>query len=441
MNATTINLLLAAFLLFANGFYVAAEFALVKTRHFRMETMAAEGKVGAALSLRLLANIEAYLACCQLGITMASLGLGWVGEPTVAALLEPILHPMGLPEQAIHLTAFLIGFLVFSSLHIVVGEQVPKTLAIREAETVSLWIAWPLHVSFILFYPLNWLLNNASRSILRLLGVREASHQEVLTYDEIEGLVDVSAEHGNVPKHHAEFIHNVFRFGELEVADIMVHRTNMRLLNGGDTPEHIIAEALASPYTRLPVWEGEPENIVGVIHVKDLLRAIQAAGGEVGKVDARTIATEPWFVPDTTTLNDQLNAFLKRKSHFALVVDEYGEVQGLITLEDIIEELIGDIADEHDVEISGVRPQPDGSVNVDGSVAIRDINRAMDWSLPDDDATTIAGLVIHEARIIPEPGQAFVFHGFRFQVLRKNRNRITALRITPLERVRAPAGS
>jgi CBS domain containing-hemolysin-like protein len=436
MNATAFNLLLAAFLLFANGFYVAAEFALVKTRHFRMETMATEGKVGAALSLRLLANIEAYLACCQLGITMASLGLGWVGEPTVAALLEPVLVPMGLPEPAIHLTAFLIGFLVFSSLHIVVGEQVPKTLAIREAETVSLWIAWPLHISFIIFYPLNWLLNNASRSILRLLGVKEAGHQDVLTYSEIEGLVDVSAEHGNVPKHHAEFIHNVFRFGELEVADIMVHRTNMRLLNGSDTAEHIIAEALASPYTRLPVWEGEPENIVGVIHVKDLLRAIQAAGGDVGKVDARTIATEPWFVPDTTTLNDQLNAFLKRKSHFALVVDEYGEVQGLITLEDIIEEIIGDIADEHDVEISGVRPQPDGSVNVDGSVAIRDINRAMDWSLPDDDATTIAGLVIHEARIIPEPGQAFVFHGFRFQVLRKNRNRITALRITPLERVR-----
>ncbi len=437
MNENVFNLLLAAFLLAANGFYVAAEFALVKTKSFRMDAMAADGRFGAALTQRLLVNIEAYLACCQLGITMASLGLGWVGEPTVAALLEPVLIPLGLPEQAIHLSAFLIGFLVFSSLHIVVGEQVPKTLAIREAETVSLWIAWPLHISFIVFYPLNWLLNQASRSILRLLGVKEASHQDVLTYDEIEGLVDVSAEHGNMQKHHAEFIHNVFRFGELGVEDIMVHRTNMRLLNVGDAPDRIISEALASPYTRLPVWEGEPENIVGVLHVKDLLRAIQATGGDASKIDVRTIATKPWFVPDTTPLNDQLNAFLKRKSHFALVVDEYGEVQGLITLEDIIEEIIGDIADEHDVEISGVRPQPDGSVNVDGSVAIRDINRAMEWSLPDEEATTIAGLVIHEARIIPEPGQAFVFYGFRFQVLRKNRNRITALRITPLERVRA----
>jgi CBS domain containing-hemolysin-like protein len=402
-----------------------------------MDSMAAEGRFGARMSQEILNNVEAYLACCQLGITMASLGLGWVGEPTVAAILEPLLIPLGMPEQAVHLTAFLIGFLVFSSLHIVVGEQVPKTLAIREPEPVAQWIAYPLYVSFLAFYPLNWLLNNASRSILRLIGVRESSYLDILTYDEIEGLVDVSAEHGEMQHRHAEFIHNLFRFGELEVADIMVHRTNMRSLNGNDPPDRIIAEALASPYTRLPVWEHEPENIVGVIHVKDMLRAIQAAGGDVTRVDVKSIATKPWFVPDTTTLTDQLNAFLKRKAHFALVVDEYGDVQGLVTLEDIIEEIVGDIADEHDVEIQGVRPQPDGSVNVDGSVAIRDINRAMSWDLPDEEATTVAGLVIHEARIIPEAGQAFTFHGFRFQVLRKNRNRITALRITPLERVRS----
>jgi CBS domain containing-hemolysin-like protein len=436
MNQTVFNLLLAVFLLAANGFYVAAEFALVKTKGFRMDAMAAEGQFGAELTQHLLKNIEAYLACCQLGITMASLGLGWVGEPTVAAILEPILHPLGFPEQAVHLAAFLIGFLVFSSLHIVVGEQVPKTLAIREAETVSLWIAYPLHISFVIFYPLNWLLNNASRSILRLLGVKEAGHQDVLTYDEIEGLVDVSAEHGEMQQRHAEFIHNLFRFGELEVADIMIHRTNMRSIDGNETPDRIVAEALASPYTRLPVWENETENIVGIMHVKDLLRAIQAANGDVTKVDVKAITTTPWFVPDTTTLTDQLNAFLKRKAHFALVVDEYGEVQGLVTLEDIIEEIIGDIADEHDVEIQGVRPQPDGSINVDGSVPVRDINRATGWDLPDEEATTVAGLVIHEARIIPEPGQAFTFHGFRFQVLRKNRNRITALRVTPLERVK-----
>ncbi len=434
MNDTLFNLALAIFLLAANAFFVAAEFALVKSRAFRVETMAEEGRFGAGLARAMLHNIEAYLACCQLGITMASLGLGWVGEPTVASLLEPLLIPLGMPESAVHLTAFIVGFLLFSSLHIVLGEQVPKTLAIREPEPVSLWVAYPLHATFLLFFPLNWLLNAASRSILRLLGVKEASHQEILTDVEIEGLVEVSAEHGKMQESQAEYIHNVFRFGELDVSDIMVHRTNMRMVNAGEPPEKIIDDILASPFTRVPIWEGEPENIVGVVHVKDLLRTLKAGGGDTEKVDLRKIAAKPWFVPDTTSLTDQLNAFLKRKSHFALVVDEYGEVQGLITLEDILEEIVGDIADEHDVDVQGVRPQPDGSVNVDGSVPIRDLNRVMDWHLPDDEATTIAGLVIHEARIIPEPGQAFTFHGFRFQVLRRNRNRITALRITPIDR-------
>ena len=436
MTNTILNLLLAAFLLAANGFYVAAEFALVKSKGFRIDAMAGEGRFGARMAQHILRNTEAYLACCQLGITMASLGLGWVGEPTVSALLKPLLLQLGMPDSALHLTAFLVGFLVFSSLHIVVGEQVPKTLAIREPEPVSQWIAYPLYVSFLLFYPLNWALNTASRSILRMLGVREPSHQEILTYDEIEGLVDVSAEHGEMQESQAEYIHNVFRFGELDVSDVMVHRTNMRSVNADDPPGTIIDEILASPYTRVPLWEKEPENIIGIIHTKDVLRAMKSVEGNRDRIDVRALAAKPWFVPDTTSLTDQLNAFLKRKAHIALVVDEYGEVQGLVTLEDILEEIVGDIADEHDVPLEGVRPQPDGSVNVDGSVPIRDLNRALDWNLPDDEATTIAGLVIHEARIIPEPGQAFTFHGFRFQVLRRNRNRITALRITPLARMK-----
>jgi CBS domain containing-hemolysin-like protein len=441
MSATVFNIILAVLLLAANAFFVAAEFALVKSRGFRIEALAQEDRMGAALTVDILKNVEAYLACCQLGITMASLGLGWVGEPTVAAILEPVLHPLGMPDQAVHLTAFIVGFLVFSSLHIVVGEQVPKTLAIRQPEAVSLWIAYPLHAAFLIFYPLNWLLNSASRAILRLIGVAEASHQEILTDVEIEGLVDVSAEHGKMEEAQAGYIRNLFRFSELEVADIMVHRTAMRTVNGGDPPEKIVETALASPNTRMPIWEGEQENIVGVLHVRDLLRAIQAAHGDVSKIDIRSIATTPWFVPDSTSLTDQLNAFLKRKTHFALVVDEYGEVQGLVTLEDILEEIVGDISDEHDIEIQGVRPQPDGSVNVDGSVPIRDLNRVMDWELPDEEATTIAGLVIHEAHTIPEAGQAFTFHGFRFRVLRKSRNRITALRITPIDPAKPAAGA
>jgi CBS domain containing-hemolysin-like protein len=437
MSDTVINLLLAILLLGANAFFVAAEFALVKARGFRIDALAAENRFGARLTQHILRHIEAYLACCQLGITMASLGLGWVGEPTVAALLTPILVPLGMPETALHFTAFIVGFLVFSSLHIVVGEQVPKTLAIREPEPVSLWIAYPLHVTYLIFFPLNWLLNAASRSILRALGVREASHQEILTDVEIEGLVEVSAEHGKMEESQAEFIHNLFRFGELEVSDVMIHRTDMHAVNLAEPTDKIVDDILASPYTRVPVWEGEPENIVGVVHTKDLVRALKSAGDDMSKLDIRAIARKPWFVPDTTQVSDQLNAFLRRKTHFALVVDEYGEVQGLVTLEDIIEEIVGEISDEHDIVVQGVRPQADGSVNVDGAVPIRDLNRAMGWNLPDEEATTVAGLVIHEARIIPEPGQAFTFHGFRFQVLRRNRNRITALHITPIARDKA----
>jgi CBS domain containing-hemolysin-like protein len=434
MTDVIVNLLIAAFLLAANAFYVAAEFALVRSRGFRINAMAEENRFGARLLQRMMGNIEAYLACCQLGITMGSLGLGWVGEPTVSALLHPVLIPLGMPERALHFTSFMVGFLVFSSLHIVVGEQVPKTFAIRQPVPVSQWIAYPLHVSFLVLYPLNWLLNSASRAILRLLGVRENPEQEILTDVELEGLVEESAEHGKIEVGQAEYIQNVFRFGELVVSDVMRHRTEMVTVNADDSVEEVVNAVLKSEFTRVPLWRGTPENIVGILHAKDLLRALQHADGDFSQIDLMAIALPPWFVPDIRPVSEQLKAFRRRKTHFALVVDEYGEVEGLVTLEDILEEIVGDISDEHDVPVPGVRPQPDGSVNVDGSVVIRDLNRAMDWNLPDVEATTVAGLVIHEARSIPDVGQSFTFHGFRFNVLRKERNRIAALRITPLVR-------
>jgi CBS domain containing-hemolysin-like protein len=434
MNSAAVNLLIAVLLLAANAFYVAAEFALVKSRGFRVKAMAEQNRFGAGLLQKMMGNIEAYLACCQLGITMASLGLGWVGEPTVSALLKPVLEPFGMPESALHFTSFLTGFLVFSSLHIVIGEQVPKTLAIRQPMPVSQWIAYPLYLSYLVFYPLNWLLNTASRAILRMLGVQESSQNEILTDSEIEGLVGESAEHGKMESGEAEYIQNVFRFGDLAVSDVMVHRTKMVSVNADGPPDAVVQGILEAEYTRIPLWREKPENIIGVLHAKDLLRAIRAADGDISKVDVSAIALPPWFVPEMRPLSEQLKAFRRRKTHFALVVDEYGEVEGLVTLEDILEEIVGDISDEHDVVVAGVRAQPDGSVVVDGSVPIRDLNRAMDWHLPDEEATTIAGLVIHEARSIPDRGQSFTFHGFRFRVLRRERNRITALRIVPLPR-------
>jgi Mg2+/Co2+ transporter CorB len=217
----------------------------------------------------------------------------------------------------------------------------------------------------------------------------------------------------------------------MDVTQIMVHRKNIVMLDADLAARDLVAEALEAPYTRLPLYRGDPENIIGVLHARDLARAIAACDGDITVLDIVAVAKEPWFIPDTTNLKDQLQAFLKRKNHFALTVDEYGALMGLVTLEDILEEIVGEIEDEHDYTVEGVRRQPDGSVNVDGSVTIRDLNRALDWDLPDDDWVTVAGLVIHEAQTIPEPGQTFIFHGHRFQVLRRQRNQITAVRVSP----------
>ena len=438
MSSTGIDLLLAVFLLAANAFFVAAEFALVKARGFRIDALVEEEQIGARLVQEILGNIEAYLACCQLGITMASLGLGWVGEPTVEALLGPALTSLNMSASAQHFTAFMVGFLLFSSLHIVVGEQVPKTLAIRKPEPVALWIAYPLRGTFLLFYPLNWLLNTASRSILSLMGVKEAPHHDVLTDTEIEGLVEVSAEHGKMGSGSAEYIHNVFRFAEMKVSDVMVHRTEMFTINADDPPAQMLEAVLKAGYNRIPLWRDTPENIVGVLHVKHLAQAVLEKG-DVGKVDIAMLASEPWFVPDTTALEEQLDAFRQRRTQLALVVDEYGALMGLVTPGDILSEILGELPDEHRARSRPhVRSRPDGSYLVDGTVPVRDLNRELDWALPEEDATTVAGLVISQSGTIPDPGQRFAFFGYTFEIMRRQRNQITALRIVPPRSDREP---
>ena len=271
------------------------------------------------------------------------------------------------------------------------------------------------------------------RGVLRVFGVSLGDQDAgVSGHDELMGAVDILHRDGEVERDERDMFGGLLELSEIPVSDVMIHRTKMRLIDADLPPEELVREVIASPYTRMPLWRGEPDNIIGVLHAKDLLRAYVAAGGDASKLNIADLTLKPWFIPESTTLRDQLQAFLGRKMHSALVVDEYGVVQGLITLEDIIEEIVGDIRDEHDVAVQGVRKQRDGSVVVDGSATIRELNRAMGWNLPDDEAATVAGLVIHEARSIPEPRQTFSFHGFRFEVLRKQRNRIAALRITPL---------
>ncbi|SIT53312.1 CBS domain containing protein [Mesorhizobium prunaredense] len=250
-------------------------------------------------------------------------------------------------------------------------------------------------------------------------------------HDESRGAVDDFRRDGQVAREGRAHIGRLSDLDELEVSDVMVHRTNMRSVNADNGPEAVVREILQSPHTRMPLWKGSLDNIVGVLHAKDLLRALNDVGNDFSKIDVMKIASKPWFVPDTTTLQEQLNAFLRRKAHFAIVVDEYGEVEGLVTLEDIIEEIVGEIADEHDIDVQGVKQEADGSVVVDGTVSIRDLNRALDWDLPDEEATTIAGLVIHETQLIPDEKQAFTFHGKRFVVMKRDKNRIARLRIRP----------
>ena len=250
-------------------------------------------------------------------------------------------------------------------------------------------------------------------------------------HDELRGTIDLHHREGGVVKGDRDMLDGVLDLKELEVSDIMVHRKNMTMIDISQSNEDIISQALSSPHTRIPLWEDEPENIMGVLHAKDLLRALYSVDWKLTNINILDISTRPWFVPDTTTLQAQLNAFLRRKAHFALVIDEYGALQGLITLEDILEEIVGEIADEHDIDRARIRKQPDGSVIVAGGVPIRDINRALEWNLPDDEATTVAGLVIHEARTIPDAGQTFAFYDFRFEVMQRNRNQIAVIRIRP----------
>jgi len=318
---------------------------------------------------------------------------------------------------------------------VVFAEVLPKTAAINAPDRIALAVATPVGWLVKLLGPVLMWVEALVRWLLTFVGIRVGEDQAILSArEELRGAVDLFHREGGVEKVDRDMFGGVLDLRELAVSDVMIHRTNMITLDADLKPADIINAVIAAPVTRMPLWRGHQENIVGILHVKDLLRALHAVDGDPNKVDIASLVAPPWFVPENRPVSEQLKAFRRRKTPFAMVVDEYGEVEGLVTLEDILEEIVGDITDEHDVAMPGVRKQPDGSVNVDGAVSVRDLNRVMDWHLPDEEATTVAGLVIHEAQSIPEAGQSFTFHGFRFRVLRRARNRITALRIQPLPR-------
>ncbi len=408
--------------LLLSAFFSSAETAMSAASKARMLALEGAGDRRAGIVSRLLDTRERLIGAMLVGNNIVNVG--------VSAFATTLFVSVVGPEGVIYATA------IMSVLIIVFAEVLPKTVAITRPEQTALVFARPIALVVALFGPVLIAVEAIVRGVLRLFGMRIKENQNVLTgAEELRGTVDLMHKESSFEKLDRDMLGGILDLRDLTVEDVMVHRTKMVTIDASDAPEKIVRDVLAAPYTRIPLWRDTPENIIGVLHGKDLLRALAAVGGDLSKIDPSSLALPAWFVPDSTSLQDQLKAFLRRKTHFAFVVDEYGEVMGLVTLEDIIEEIVGDIKDEHDVQVTGVRPQADGSVNVDGSVPIRDLNRAMDWRLPDEEATTVAGLVIHEARSIPETGQTFTFHGFRIQVLRRQRNRITAIKITPLDRV------
>lgn len=432
------SLAIITLLLLLNAFFVAAEFALVKARTVRIEGLAATGSASARLTMRIQKNLESYLAACQLGITMASLGLGWVGEPAVAALLEPLFHMAGASEAVTHTVSFILGFLIFSSLHIVIGEQVPKTYAIRRPERVSMLAAYPLHLAFLLVWPLNWCLNRTSGAILASLNVEEATHGEVFSDEELKHLVSTSEAHGGIEQQKAEMLRNLFEFDQNSVQRVMIPRHSVCALDVAAPAEVNRRAAFASGHSRFPLIDSRRDgHIVGVVLVKTLHRySAEAADGD----------QDPWtqlenhcrpalIIPESQKTAALFETMREQRNHLALVVDEYGKLSGVVTLEDLLEEIVGDIEDETDI------PSPTDSVTqtgierwqADGMATLTSLERYFDIEFPAEvEANSLSGLIMERLERMPAEGCTLVECGYQFKTMNIVDSRVGQVSITPV---------
>lgn len=407
-------------LLVFSAFFSGSETALTAASRPRLHNLAQSGNHRANMVNDLWHEKEHLIGTILLGNNLVnilasalatSVLIGWFGEAGVAY-----------------------ATLAMTLLVLVFAEVLPKTYALQNADRTALAVAPVMHFIVKLLKPLSMVIQMVVRAALSIFGieVRHALTAEA-SEEQLRGAIDLHQGEGEEERHEREMLRSILDLGDVWVEEIMVHRKDVVAINVDQPPAKIVEEVLASPFTRLPLWRDDPDNIVAVLHAKALLRAVQACGPDLEKLDVMAVASPPWFIPETTDLLSQLQAFRSRHEHFAIVVDEYGEMLGIVTLEDILEEIVGDISDEHDEDIVGVQQQRDGSLVVDGKVTLRDLNRRFEWRLPDEEASTIAGLILHETRCIPEVGQVFTFHGFRFEILGRRRNQITSIRITPIE--------
>ncbi|MEZ4241630.1 MAG: hemolysin family protein [Myxococcota bacterium] len=421
-------LLFTAFLIFANGFFVAAEFGLVKVRSTQLEVSAAEGNRLAGVARGMLDHLDSYLSATQLGITLTSLGLGWVGEPAVAAALGPLFALTPLSEEAVHSVSMVIGFGLISFLHIVLGEVAPKSLAIARPVTTSTIVAGPMRVFHWLFYPPLIVLNAASNGVLRLFGVEPAgTHSLAVHGDELVRIVEESAAGGTISVGEGEMVSNVFAFSHRVAREIMVPRNRVHGIDLLEPIEPQLADALEQGHSRCPVYEGDLDAVVGMLHLKDLLKQDVAS---ISQVELRKMLRQPLFVPESLRAEKVMRRMQARRTHLAVVVDEHGGVAGVVSLEDALEELVGDIQDEYDEELQDVQPI-DGGFALSGSVLLEDLAPLLQIRVPDSDSDTLQGWLMEHLERIPRPGDRLVLDGWRFDVVEVEQRTVTRAEAHP----------
>lgn len=409
-------------LLLLSAFFSGSETALTAASRGKLRAQGDKGSRGAVRALKLTEDTERLIGSILLGNNLANI---------LAAALATSLFTQLFGDGGVA-----VATLVMTILVLVFAEVMPKTYAITNPELAATRVSGLVSTLVLVLSPIVTAIRWYVRLTLSAFGMKIDPSSSVLAiHDEIAGTIALGHSEGAVLKDDRDRLLGALHLKDREVEEIMLHRSEIEMIDADWAPEKVLSQCLQSSYTRLPVYRGEPENIIGVIHAKDLLRAVHKLGGQKNMKDFKVmdVAMKPYFVPETATLDDQMREFLRRRAHFALVVDEYGALQGLITLEDILEEIVGEITDEHDDELEApVKRTEDGHYIVDGAMTIRDLNRVTDWRLSDEFANTVAGLVIHESRSIPNPGQVFSFHGYRYEVLERKDNRITKLKIRPL---------
>ncbi len=413
------NLILIAViitLLVCSAFFSSSETALTAASRVRMHTAEKDGDKRATIVAKLLNMRERLLGGILLGNNLVNI----LASVLTTALFTNLFGAGG--------AALIAATAVMTVLILIFAEVLPKTYAISNPDKLALKVARPIHFIVRLFAPIVSVVQIIVNGVFALFGMQsDASAWSAA--DDIKGAVDLHLKDGEMAQRARDQIYGVLEIGELTIEEVMIHRKNLNMVDADDKPEKILKDVLASGHSRLPVYRDDPDNVIGVLHSKDLLKVITKSNGDKDNFDIKKTMRDAWFVPETTSVVKQLRAFQQKQEHFSLVVDEYGALMGVVTLEDILEEIVGDIQDEYDEELSGVVRAKDGGAVVRGDVAVRDLNRAMDWSLPDEEAVTIAGLVIHESQTIPEAGQTFAYHGYRFEVLTRQRNQIKSLRV------------